>query len=53
MAWTMAMRASWMSYSSRMALTMGLRPLVVQNTHEMKFGFDAHDDDLRVVLDGV
>ena len=50
MAWTVVMRASWMSYLSRMALAMDPRLLVVQNAHKTKFGFDAHNNNLGVVL---
>ena len=49
MEWTVVMRASWMLYSSRMALAMGLRPLVV----ETNVGVDAHNNDLGVLLGGV
>ena len=44
------MKASWMLYLSWMALITGLRLLVAQNAHEKKCGFDAHTDDLGVVL---
>jgi hypothetical protein len=46
MAWTMVMRASWMSYSSWMALTMGARPLVVQDAHETKFSLPSYSSAL-------
>ena len=36
MAWAVTMRASLMSYSSWMTLTMGVRPLVVQDAHETR-----------------
>ena len=42
-----------MLYLSRMALTMGPRPLVVQDVHETNFGVDARNDDLGVLLGGV
>ena len=47
------MTVFWMSYSSRIALTMGPRPLVVQDAHETNVGVDAHSNDLGVRLGGV
>merc|ERR1719287_72173 len=42
MAWTVVMRASWMSNSSWMALTMGARPLVVQDAQDTKFSLPSY-----------
>merc|ERR1719287_36613 len=42
MAWTVVMRDSWMSNSSWMALTMGARPLVVQDAQDTKFSLPSY-----------
>ena len=42
MAWTVVMRASSMPKASLMHLTMGARPLVVHEAHEMKFSLPSY-----------
>merc|ERR1711966_23526 len=42
MAWTVVMRASSISNSSWMALTMGARPLVVQDAQDTKFSLPSY-----------